>query len=167
MQVASGAPTMKVTVNNCTFTGSRSHFVQYLLNGSATPTGDFVFTNNTITQSMASIAGAGGVFVSGSANASPTFTFNIQNNIIHSGTQTITGSDINVSHLFGGTYNGTIDGNTIGTAGVVGSGSTQGDGIVIIQVGGGTYTVHVTNNVVRRYNNIHRRQRHGQRHHYR
>ncbi len=146
---------LNVTLTGCTFSGSRSHFVQYLLNGNSTPSGDFVCTGNTITQSMASIAGAGGIFVSSGAAAgiAPAFTFDVSNNIIHSGSQTITGNVINVSHGGGaGTYNGHVDGNTIGTAGVVGSGSTQASGIAIIHVGGGAYTVGVTNNTVRRYN---------------
>jgi len=153
VQPPSGSATMNVTVNNSTFTGSRSHFVQFLLNNSANPTADFVFTNNTITQSMASISGAGGVFVSTATNANANLTYNIQNNTIHSGAQTITGGDINVAHFGTGTFTGTIDSNIIGTTGVTSSGSAQGNGITAEHYGDGVSTVHITNNIVRRYNN--------------
>lgn len=48
--------------------------------------------------------------------------------------------------------NGTISGNTIGTAGVLNSGSAQGDGITVTSLGLGTTNVIVNNNQVRRYN---------------
>jgi hypothetical protein len=154
LQVVSGNPTFNVTVTGSTFTASRSHFVQFLLNGTGTSNADFQFTNNTITQAMTSISGAGGVFVSAATNAAANLTYNIQGNTIHSGTQTITGSDINVAHFGTGTYIGTIDSNIIGTSGVSNSGSAQGDGIIAEHYGDGTSTVHITNNTVRRYNNI-------------
>ena len=152
MAVTSGAPTFNVTVTGCTFTGSRSHFVQYLLNGTGAASGDFQFTNNTITQAMTSISGAGGVYIDTATNATAGLTYNIQGNTIHSGTQTITGGDITVAHFGTGNFTGTIDTNMIGTTGVSNSGSAQGSGITVDHYGGGTDTVHITNNTVRRYN---------------
>ncbi|HEY2090521.1 MAG TPA: putative Ig domain-containing protein [Thermoanaerobaculia bacterium] len=152
MAVTSGTPTMNVTVTGCTFTGSRSHFVQFLLNGTSASNSDFQFTGNTLTQAMTSISGAGGVFVSTATNATGNLTYNIQNNTIHSGAQTITGGDITVAHFGTGTFSGTIDSNIIGSSGVSNSGSAQGNGITVDHYGGGTDTVHVTSNTVRRYN---------------
>jgi hypothetical protein len=142
--------TNNLTVNNCTFTGSRSHFFQFLLNGSGTQTGDLVLTGNTFTQSMAAIAGAGNIFVSSGGNGNPNFTYNISNNTMRGSV----GNAINVSKGIGtGTYNGTLNNNTVGVSGSANSGSSQGNGIAIIHVGGGTHTTHITNNTIRRYNN--------------
>jgi hypothetical protein len=148
--MASGNAVVKITVTGGTFTGSRSHFVQFLLNGNSTPNGDLVFTTNTFTQSMAAIAGAGDIFVSSGGNGNPTLTYNIQGNTMRNAV----GNAINVSKGAGtGTFAGTIDGNIIGVTGVANSGSSQGNGIAIIHVGGGTHTTHITNNTIRRYNN--------------
>ena len=148
--MVSGNGTMNVTVTGGTFTGSRSHFVQYLLNGASTPSGDFVFTGNNITQSMAAIAGAGDIFVSSGGGGNPTFTYNIQSNTMRNAT----GNALNVSKGAGtGSFSGTIDNNTIGVSGIANSGSAQGNGIAIIHVGGGSHTTHITNNTIRRFNN--------------
>lgn len=148
--MGSGTAVVNVTVTGGTFTGSRSHYIQYLLNGAATPSGDLVLTSNTFTQSMAAVAGAGNIFVSSGGNGNPTLTYNIQSNTMRNAV----GNAINVSKGAGtGTFTGTIDNNTVGVTGVANSGSSQGNGIVIIHVGGGTHTTHITNNTVRRYNN--------------
>jgi VCBS repeat-containing protein len=148
--MASGTAVVNVTVTGGTFTGSRSHFIQYLLNGASTPSGDLVLTSNTFTQSMAAVAGAGDIFVSSGGNGSPTLTYSIQNNTMRNAV----GNAINVSKGAGtGTFNGTISNNVIGVAGVATSGSSQGNGIAIIHLGGGTHTTHITNNTIRRYNN--------------
>ncbi|MEO8503276.1 MAG: Ig-like domain-containing protein [Acidobacteriota bacterium] len=147
---AAGTAAVNVTVTGSTFTGSRSHFIQYLLNGSSTPSGDLVLTANGFTQSMAAIAGAGDIFVSSGGNGNPSLTYNIQGNTMRNAV----GNAINVSKGAGtGTFSGTIDGNVIGVTGVANSGSAQGNGIAIIHVGGGTHTTHVTNNTIRRFNN--------------
>ncbi|MFL6197052.1 MAG: hypothetical protein ACJ75H_22895, partial [Thermoanaerobaculia bacterium] len=148
--LASGSAVLKVTAMGCTFTGSRSHHVQFLLNGSGTPNGDLVLTSNSFTQSMLAVAGAGNIFVSSGGNGNPTLTYNIQSNTMRNAV----GNAINVSKGAGaGNFNGTIDSNIIGVTGVANSGSSQGNGIAIIHVGGGTHTTHITSNSIRRYNN--------------
>jgi len=147
--IASGNAIVKVTVNSCTFTGSRSHFVQFLLNGNSTPNGEFIFTNNSITQSMMSVSGAGNVFVSSGGNGNPTLTYKVQGNTMRGAV----GNAINISKGIGtGNFSGIIDTNTIGVTGVANSGSTQGNGITVIHVGGGTHTTSITGNIIRRYN---------------
>ena len=51
----------------------------------------------------------------------------------------------------GGTMVGTINANTVGVAGVVGSGS-EFTGIFASALGSGTHTTAITNNIVRHYN---------------
>jgi hypothetical protein len=96
------------------------------------------FTNNTL---GASFANGGG---SGASNMYVRFLSN-----------TLTGSQSHAVNVIsgatstGGTQKILIDGNTIGNAGVAGSGSSFGSGIVVTQQGKVTQTATITNNVLR------------------
>ena len=87
-------------------------------------------------------------------NSSGTFDFTVtgtmgspQTMLNGQGTSVI---NVNLGTL-GGTMSGTVDGNSIGTHMVAGSGSTGGSGIRAVSNGGGTLNVNITNNMVRRH----------------
>ncbi|MDB4950229.1 MAG: hypothetical protein JWM27_2878 [Gemmatimonadetes bacterium] len=100
--------------------------------------------NNKVNQTSGALAAAGGIEVSGGALA-----FNISGNNI-TGTD---GTAISVDRAQGNTLlNGTIDGNTIGTAGVANSGSATGTGIFVQHAGPSSTTVKISNNTIRQIN---------------
>ena len=55
---------------------------------------------------------------------------------------------------FGGEVEGTISGNTIGTAGDLGSGSESSNAITLGLKGAGTNTIAVTNNTIREWGTL-------------
>jgi Bacterial Ig domain len=136
-----GAGTLNMTVNSCTFSGSRSVQMQYTMNA-GTPHGDVIVTNNTINDSQTQVAGAAGIFLTtGGAGSNPTLTYNIDTNIVSD----MIGSGIAIGKGTGtGTVSGTINNNTI--TGNTTSGG--GNGIQIVHVGGGTETTHITSNQI-------------------
>ncbi len=141
-----GTGILNLTVQNSFFTASRSTQFQYLLNGAAAPTGDLVFTGNTMSNSETQISGAGAIFVTSGGGGNPTLTYNISNNTIRDAS----GNAVNVTKGSGtGNYSGTLNMNTIGVSGIPGSGSAQGSGLTIFHIGGGTHTTHITNNTIK------------------
>ncbi|MFL6531445.1 MAG: LamG-like jellyroll fold domain-containing protein, partial [Chthoniobacterales bacterium] len=145
--------TINVTVSNCTFTASASHFFGFDASGTG---GDVIFTNNTISQGrpgiggVPSATGGGGVKLTGTSS---TVTFLVQGNHI-------TGVDGNAMlfvHDGSGSFTGTVTGNFIGNAAVANSGSIEGDGIQLLMpsgLAGNTVSVAITNNDIRQYNNF-------------
>ncbi|MFL6277377.1 MAG: HYR domain-containing protein, partial [Blastocatellia bacterium] len=144
----SGGATAKLTVDSCTFTGSRGDQIDVIAQSGTTASATLTNNNlkNTHTNSL-----SGGVIVHGAG----TVTFNISGNTFGDGTATHSAktSVINISKsATTGTYNGTISNNTIGTAGVVKSGCSAGSGIFVD--GGGTSgssAVAITNNQIHGY----------------
>src|SRR5262245_38154847 len=149
---SSGTAVMNVTVDTNTFTSARGDHFQYS-NTTAAQAGDVVFTNNTITNAHpAVVGGGGGIRVVGGNNTGQngSITFNVSNNSLVGAR----GTALAVNKLGGtGTYIGTIANNTVGAAGVQGSGSLEGSGIFVLTDGGGTYTASITGNTVRQYDN--------------
>jgi hypothetical protein len=144
---AGNGTTMNVTVTGSHFTSTRGQHFQLSLSGSAVS--DLVFTGNTVSNTQGALSGGGGIVVGTGGGGNPVLTYNIANNSIRDAV----GTAINVAKGAGtGTATGTIDGNTVGVTGIANSGSTQGSGISVFHVGGGTSTAAVTNNVVAQYN---------------
>lgn len=148
---ASSTATMNVTVQNSRFTGSRSNNVHYVLNNNAA--GDFVFTNNVLTNNHPAKLGSDfGINVGSTSNGAMTYAIS-GNSVRDAG-----GSGIEVSHLAGGSgaMTGSITGNTVGVAGAANSGSVAGSTIVAAIVGAGTTATHtttITGNTLRQYTN--------------
>ena len=141
--------TLNVTVQNCTFTSARGDLFQLDLHG--TVTSDLVFTGNTLSNNHPNIvSGGGGVTIGGGGvGDNPALTYLVDNNTMRDSV----GSAIVIGKGTGtGDFNGTISNNTIGVSGVPDSGSTQGSGIAVISVGGGTCTAHILSNQIRQYN---------------
>jgi hypothetical protein len=148
---ASGGAVLNLTVQNSFFTASRGNMLQLDLQN--TSAADVVLATTAFNNAAASIiAGTGGVVLqSVGTGANPTLTYSITGSSFSGAL----GSGLVISKGPGtGSFSGTISGNTIGISGVPNSGSTQGSGLSLLAVGGGTHTVAVTNNQVRQYNNM-------------
>ncbi|WP_246681008.1 hypothetical protein [Mesorhizobium sp. B2-3-15] len=146
--VALGTATLNMTVQNSTFTGSRSVNMQYTMgvdtSNVGAAKGDVVIANNTITGAASQISGAAGIFItSGGTGNHPALTYNIHDNNING----MVGSGINVSmasSTAAGSYSGFINNNTI-----IGNATSGGaNGIAIITAGGGTHATAITNNTI-------------------
>lgn len=148
---ASGTATLNATMRNSTFTGSRSNNVHYVLTGNAS--GDFVFSNNTLSNNHPNKLGSDfGINVGSTSNGAMTYTIS-GNSVRDAG-----GSGIEVTRLAGGSgaMTGSITSNTVGVSGVSNSGSNAGSAIVVGIVGAGTAATHnatVTGNTLRQYAN--------------
>jgi hypothetical protein len=147
---ANNGTTLNVTVTGSHFNSTRSQHFQLSMNG--TVTSDVVFTGNTIANVQTALSGGGGVLLAtgGGSGAVPTLTYDISNNSIRNAV----GAAISVAKGSGtGSATGTISGNTIGVTGVTDSGSSQGDGVAVTHVGGGSTSTTITNNAIAQYNN--------------
>jgi hypothetical protein len=142
--------TLNVTVSSCFFTSARGDLFQLDLHG--TVSSDLVFTGNALSNNHPNIvSGGGGVTIGGGgAGNNPTLTYLIDNNTMRDAL----GSAVALGKGTGtGSFTGTISNNTIGVGGVANSGSSQGSGISVISVGGGSHSTHITGNQIRQYNN--------------
>jgi hypothetical protein len=143
--------TLNVTVQNSIFTGAAGDTFQIDMHGTAVS--DLIFTGNTLTNAHpAIISGGGGVTISsGGAGDNVTFTYNFSGNAFSGAS----GAALGIGKGSGtGSFNGTINGNTFGISGVVNSGSKFGTDVFVSSVGGGTNTVHITNNNIYQYNSF-------------
>lgn len=135
---------MNITVNATTFAGARGDTFDAIAQVGTTM--DVVFTSNTSHNTHPNIVSAGGgVIIHGGG----TVTFNVASNSIRGAR----GRALNISKAANaGVFSGTLNGNTIGTAGTANSGSLEADGIYVDGGGNGSMTVAVTNNQVFQYN---------------
>ena len=135
-----------VNVSNNTFARHGGDHVNVTMINSAVI--DVTISNNTL--SGGHPVGLGqGILVFG-ANWNGTGTYDVTNNTINGNRQ---GGAIHMNKGSGtATMSGTISGNVIGTAGVVGSGSAEAFGIIVGSRGaGGSHTVLITSNTIRQY----------------
>jgi hypothetical protein len=137
--IGDGTADVRIRDNRVTYWWGNA--VQVIAQGTGSATARI--TNNTLNQSSGALAAAGGVQVSGGNLA-----FNISGNTIN-GTD---GTAISADRGSAGSFNGTINGNFVGTAGVANSGSATGTGIFAQHSGPGVTTINVTNNTIRQIN---------------
>jgi len=100
--------------------------------------------NNKVNQTSGALGASSGIEVNGGPLA-----FNISGNNITGADGTAISADKNQGNTF---FNGTIDGNTVGTPGVANSGSATGTGIFVQHAGPNATTVKVSNNTIRQIN---------------
>jgi hypothetical protein len=139
------------TFSNVAFAGNASFALDFVTNDNSTigngvgalPSGAVTVSGCTFTNNVlgASFANGGG---SGSSNMYVRFLGNTLTGTSSQAVNVISGATST-----GGTQRILIDGNTIGNAGVAGSGSAFGEGIVVTQQGKVTQTTTITNNVIR------------------
>ncbi|HMQ06174.1 MAG TPA: Ig-like domain-containing protein [Saprospiraceae bacterium] len=145
----SGTATINATIQNCTFTSSRSDLFQFNMTESANS--DLIFSNNICSNNHPGIAtGGGGITIGNDAGnmtlsmTNSTFKDAVGNAILI----------VNGTNLGAGSLTATISGNSVGVAATANSGSLEGDALKIQHAGGGgTFTVNVQNNTFRQYNN--------------
>ncbi|WP_050631998.1 beta strand repeat-containing protein [Bradyrhizobium viridifuturi] len=136
--------TFNATIQNSTVTSARGDMFQLNLLG--TVSSDLVMTGDNFSNTNQNIvSGGGGITIGGGGPTNDiTLTYDIANNTIKGAL----GAALGISKGTGsaGSFTGTITGNTIGTQGSGGSGSTQGYGIAVFEDGAGTSSTTITNN---------------------
>jgi hypothetical protein len=138
------------SITGATFSNSRGDHFQFATNATSTGSSNVTFSNNTLTGAAGNL-GAG---ITLSTDASSDTAFTLANNNVQGAVSSAITVDLGTNSTAGGTLSGTISGNTIGTAGVVNSGSSQFNGITTYANGNGTMTVAIANNLIREYNNF-------------
>ncbi|CAN7235238.1 inverse autotransporter beta domain-containing protein [Mesorhizobium sp. LjRoot246] len=149
--VASNSAVANLTVTNSFFTNAIGELLRVVANNNSTV--DAVIRNNAFSNNNASAAsGAGSLAIVGDdvGNAT-TVTYDVSHNTL----KDAIGIALLVAKGNGhGTWSGTINANTIGTAGVVNSGSTQASGIKVTSNGTGSHTTLISNNIVHGTNEV-------------
>lgn len=140
--------TFNVTANNNSFNSGRGDVVNFNVGtgGNNPINSDFVFRNNSVTNTHPAIlSGGGGMTVTMGGGATVNSTYDISCNKF-SGAK---GFGLLVAKTLGsGTAQGTIFNNRFGTDGVVNSSSSEASGIDVDARGAGTHTVLIKNNIV-------------------
>ncbi len=144
---SNGTALIRLEVTDSTFLNNGGDHFQLSTNSTSASTTHLDFHDNSLNTTLASVLG-GGITIS-PAGAADIF-FAIQNNNIQNAVTTA----INTSApgtTAAAEIHGTISGNTIGTPGVVDSGSRTGNGIDTTMGGAGTMTMLIENNDIYNY----------------
>jgi hypothetical protein len=147
--LAEQTATVVVTVTGVQLLGARSDLFQ--ANALGTATLNVTLQDNTFQNAHPNSVGGGVTIGGGDATSTITLTYNVSGTTPGAQTfQGARGSAITVNLVNGtGTAIGTIQNNTIGQAGVEGSGSTDGSGISVGTASTVTHTVTIDNNTIR------------------
>ena len=144
LESQSTAGELKATIQDTTFTGARGDLVDYSHNG--TGSGDLVISNSSFSNNHPGIVTGGvGLSLSSSGTGGNT-TFDITSNTFRDAVGT---GVLIVKTAGSSTQTGTFSNNTIGVSGVSNSGSAEGSGLELQNLGQGTMTWGVTNNRLR------------------
>ncbi|WP_166041349.1 Ig-like domain-containing protein [Sphingosinicella sp. YJ22] len=139
---SNGTALVRAEITGSTFLNNVGDHFQLATNSTSSSTTHLNFHGNNLNTTLASVLG-GGITIS-PAGAADIF-FAIQNNDIQNAVTTA----INTSApgtTAAAEIHGTISGNTIGTPGIVDSGSRTGNGIDTVMGGAGTMTLLIENN---------------------
>jgi VCBS repeat-containing protein len=147
---ANDTAAITASVTGSTFNNNRGDHFQFSTNATSSGTNSVTFSNNTLT----GVAGNLGAGITISTDASSHTSFALSNNNIQGAVSSAIAVDLGTNSTAAGTLSGTISGNTIGTAAVVDSGSSQFNGITTYVEGNGTLTETITGNTVRQYANF-------------
>jgi hypothetical protein len=147
---ANDTAAITASVTGSTFNNNRGDHFQFATNATSSGSSNVTFSNNTLTAVAGNLGG--GITLSTDASADTAFT--LSNNNIQGAISSAITTDIGTNSTAGGTLSGTISGNTIGTAGVPNSGSSQFNGITSYANGNGTQTVAISSNTIRQYSNF-------------
>jgi hypothetical protein len=147
-----GSPHMTMTVSNCTFSHNRGDHIQVTTDASNTAVMSATIQNNTFSGDRGTTYGGTdlGACITINTGGAADVTYDVENNNIQgavSSAITINSSNTSILH-------GTLNSNTIGTAGTTDSGSSQGDGINIAANHSSAIRVTITNNIIRQYSNL-------------
>lgn len=157
-----GTAVINCTITNNVFLSAPGTHINRVLNAS-TASDTIINGNNISNAGVAAVSGGGAAIrlFGGSNNATASTaddtnasaTFNISNNTMRDSR----GTAIGVSKLGGsGMFVGTIANNIIGLSALSNSGSSEGSGISVVNDGpaGGSFTVAITDNAIRQFNNF-------------
>jgi hypothetical protein len=143
------AAVTSVSVTGSTFSDNQVTGMHVISEDTATVS-DFTVSGNTFTDANAADGRSQEIGMDFNTNDTGNLTFKVLNNL------TITGHNSHAMNIAtgagagtGGTLNGRITGNTIGNAGVAGSGSKIGNGIRVNMNGRSVNTILLNNNTVR------------------
>jgi hypothetical protein len=135
-------------VAQCYFFNNRDDQFQWAPVDSANSSVTFI--NNTLSDTTATTLG-GGITINPALNTTTRAV--IANNDINGAVLSAISLNLNTDSTVASTLRATVTNNFIGSTGVNGSGSEQGNGIDIIGNGAGTINALVSNNDVRQYTN--------------
>jgi hypothetical protein len=149
--LAAGNANVVATVSGTTFLGARGDL--FGANALGTATLNVTLQDNVFQNGHPNIVSGGGGVTIGGGDATSTINVTYDVSGTTPGAQTFQGakgSALTVNFVNGGgTATGTIQNNTIGQAGVEGSGSTEGSGISVGTASTVTHTVTIDNNTIR------------------
>ena len=152
--VAGGSSNILAAISGSSFSTHAGDHIQMVATATSTGASHLSITNNTFTNTDTTGADVLGSGVSIETNGSHDLNFNVaNNNIQHSINGGAININLNTSSTAAAHLQGTIQSNTIGTAGTAGSGSLQANGIELKANGAGTMTLLVTNNQVHQWTN--------------
>lgn len=141
---------VNVTVNGTSFSAHRGdHFDA---NATDNSTLDVIFTNNKMTGGHPNALGQTFILSNG---GSAEVTFQVEDNSINGAILSAFTFFQSAATTASSSLIGTFSGNTVGTTGVNGSGSAQGNGAVVNAAGDGTVTILADNNEIRQWSNGH------------
>jgi len=144
---ANGASNLALSVTGSTFTNNHEDQVQVVSDGTYTGNSTVNLTGNTITGAAGNIGGGIAISTSGTGHLSYTIA---SNTILNAHLEAV-GVGLSDGAPAGAVLQGTINGNAIGSAGQVGSGSATASGVRLSGNGVGAMRALVSNNTVRRY----------------
>lgn len=145
-----GSPNMSISVSNCTFANNRGDHFQATTDASNTAVMDVVFQSNTLTGAAGNLGA--GITINTASNSD--LTFDVSGNNIQGAVSSAININLGTGTPGTASLSGTINNNTIGTAGTTDSGSSQGDGVTVFSNSLGATTVAITNNTIRQYSNL-------------
>jgi Ca2+-binding RTX toxin-like protein len=152
-----GAGAMSVSVTGSTFTDNKGDHFQAASDADASGSINAIFDNNTLDTTLNGPSGGSPVIIGGgiTINTSGTLdiNFHVGNNSIQHAFDDAINLNLDPGSQAGANFVGTLTGNTIGTTGVLDSGSESSNTITFAAKGAGTATVSITNNTVRQYSN--------------
>jgi hypothetical protein len=148
-----GSAAMTVSVTGSTFTDNKGDHFQAATDADATGTMNITFNNNTLTTTAGNDPNVVGGGITINTSGSLDITFQVNNNNIQQAFDDGININLDPGSQAGASMNGTINGNTIGTAAQLDSGSESSNAITVAAKGAGTMTIAVTNNTVRQWGN--------------
>ena len=150
-----GSGSMTVSVTGSTFTDNKGDHFQAATDADATGPMNITFNNNTLTTTAGNDPNVIGGGITINTSGSTDIIFQINNNNIQQAFDDGININLDPGSLAGASMTGTINGNTIGTAGVAASGSESSNTITVAAKGQGVVDIDIMNNNIFEWGNQH------------
>jgi hypothetical protein len=148
-----GSAAMTVSVTGSTFTDNRGDHFQAATDANATGTMNITFNDNVLNTTAGNDPNVLGGGITINTSGALDIVFQVNNNNIQQAFDDAININLDPGSLAGASMNGTISGNTIGSPGVLDSGSESSNAITIGSKGAGSTTINVTNNFIYQWAN--------------